>query len=398
MAVDLSDPKSFHHAVPHEEFERLRNEEPLSWTPTASGTATGGFWSLTRAADVAAASRDTQTFTSTLGICYPSNYEESAMMVDNVMFNDPPEHAQVRKLAGAAFTPRMVARFADWITERVDIILDGLEGRGECDLVPLIAVELPIQVICSVMGVPDEDRTRVVQWADEIFGREREDIGPERATAATMAVMQYAMELRAKNRDVQSDNMLGELASFERDGVKITDSQFMQMFMALLIAGFETTHTLISQSFRLMLEQPEIAEQARVAITEGRSRALVDEFLRQVTPAMHMARHATRDVEMHGKTIKKGDMVLLWFVSANRDAEVFTDPHTFNIDRRPNPHQAFGGGGPHFCIGAHLARLEVQILLERLVARDIRITSNGEPTRGWSTFINQLFALPVVCQ
>jgi cholest-4-en-3-one 26-monooxygenase len=397
--VDLSDPKSFHDAVPHEEFERLRNEAPVHWTPTDFGTATGGFWSLTRYADVAAASRDTETFTSTLGMSYPCNYEETKVMVDNVSYTDPPRHTHLRSHVSTAFAPRVVRRFEDWITERVRIILDGLEGRGECDLVPLVAVELPAQVICSVMGVPEDRRPQVIEWIDKVFARLRADGGQEVSLKATEALLNFAMELRDASEDlIADDTMLGALALAERGGMKMTDSEFMQMFMTLLVAGFETTHTMIAQTLRLLLEDPEIAAQARKAYENNQIRELGEEFLRYTTPAMHMARHATKDIELHGQTIHKGDMVLLWYMSANRDAETFQNPHTFDISRQPNPHQAFGMGGPHFCVGAHLARLEVQILLRELLSRNIKITLNGTPKRGVSVFINQLVSLPVVCE
>jgi cholest-4-en-3-one 26-monooxygenase len=399
MSVDLSDPKSFHDAVPHEEFERLRNEAPVHWTPTDFGTATGGFWSLTRYADVAAASRDTETFTSTLGMSYPCNYEETKVMVDNVSYTDPPRHTHLRSHVGTAFAPRVVRRFEDWITERVRIILDGLEGRGECDLVPLVAVELPAQVICSVMGVPEDRRPQVIAWIDKVFARLRADGGQEVSLKATEALLNFAMELRDASEDlIADDTMLGALALAERDGMKMTDSEFMQMFMTLLVAGFETTHTMIAQSLRLLLEEPGIAAQARTAYESNTIRELGEEFLRYTTPAMHMARHATKDVELHGQTIHKGDMVLLWYVSANRDAETFQNPHAFDVSRHPNLHQSFGMGGPHFCVGAHLARLEVQILLRELLSRNMKITLNGSPKRGVSVFINQLVSLPVVCE
>jgi len=290
---------------------------------------------------------------------------------DNVIQNDPPRHTEIRWLVGAAFTPRMVARFSDWITDQVKVILDGLTGRGACDLVPLVAAELPAQVICSLMGVPDDKRRQVVQWADQIFSESRYEDGIQRSNAASQAVMEYALELRDQGWDV---------------------------WFSLLIVGFETTHTLIGQSLRMILENPGIVEQARTAVAGGKVRELVDEFLRVITPAMHMARHATRDVELHGTTIHEGDMVLLWYVAGNRDPSVFDEPHRFDYRRKPNTHQSFGGGGPHFCIGNHLARLEVQVLLQEMFSRDLKISLNGEPERGWSVFINQLFTLPVICE
>jgi cytochrome P450 len=314
------------------------------------------------------------------------------------MFNDPPRQTELRSYLGAAFTPRMVNRFADWITEQVDAIIASITGRGECDLVPLVAVELPAQVICSVIGVPAEQRAQVVAWAETIFGRLRPDIGPEKAVAAIQEVMRYALELRDAISGSSDMNMITELAKAERDGVKITDSEYMQLIMSLLIAGFETTHTLIGQGMRLILENPGIEAQARAAAESGNTRNLVEEFLRYVTPAMNMVRHPTRDVEVHDTVIKKGESVLLWFVAANRDGSVFNEPHTFDASRAPNPHQTFGAGGPHFCIGNHLARLELQILFRELMTRGPKITLNGQPTRGWSIQINQLRSLPVICE
>jgi cytochrome P450 len=317
-------------------------------------------------------------------------------MIDNVIYNDPPRHAEIRSLVAAAFTKRMVARFGDWITEVVDNIVDGLHGRGSCDLVPLVAVELPAQVICSVIGVPAHDRDRVVHWTNEIFSAERAD-GQERAMNAIQETMQYALEMRYTYAQEAESGLVRELALVERDGAEISDSIYMQLVMSLLTAGFETTHTLIGQSLRLILENPDVEAQAYAAARAGDTAALVDEFLRHITPAMHMARHATRDVVLHDTEIKAGDMVLLWHVSANRDEQVFERPHVFDASRPRHPHQAFGAGGPHFCIGNQLARLEVQILLRELLTRGPKITLDGKPERGWSVFINQLRSLPVVC-
>jgi cytochrome P450 len=395
--VNLSDPKTFHDAVPLEEFARLRREEPVHWTPTSFGTPSGGFWSLTRFTDIARASRDPATFSNRLGPNFPYMPNEAERMVDNVMFNDPPQHTKIRKIVSAAFTPRMVSRFGDWISERVGLIVDDLGGRSSGDLVPLIAVELPAQVICSVMGVPDEMRGQVVTWANKIFGRLDPDIGPEMAVAAIHEVMDYALELRDGESLAPGDNMITEIANFERNGENITDGQYRQMVMSLLIAGFETTHTLIGQSLRMILESPEIEAQTRAGVAAGETRAVVDEFLRLVTPAMHMGRQATRDVEVHDTTITEGDTVLLWYVSGNRDETVFDNPNGFNPSRSQN-HQSFGAGGPHYCIGSHLARLEVQILFDDLFTRGPKMSPAGEPQRGWSVAINQLRSLPVVCQ
>jgi cytochrome P450 len=397
MTVNLADPATFHDAVPHEEFARLRREEPVHWTPTPFGTASGGFWSLTRFGDIASASRDPATFSNRLGPNFPYVPAEAERMGDNIMFNDPPEHGKLRRLVSFAFTPRMVSRFSGWIEERVNLIVDDLHTREACDYVPLVAVELPAQVICSVMGVPDDKRGQVVDWANKIFGRQDPEVGIEIAVRAIHDVMGYALELRDSSARDTEGNMISELAAVERDGVKITDAQYQQMVMSLLIAGFETTHTLIGQSMRMILEEPRLEAQTRAAVAAGETRAAVDEFLRLVTPAMNMGRHTTRDVELHGTTIKKGDTVLMWFVSGNRDDAVFENPNAFDPSRTQN-HQSFGAGGPHYCVGSHLARLEVEILLDQLFTRGPKIRLAGEPERGWSVSINQLRSLPVVCE
>lgn len=396
MSVDLADPKTFNGGVPHDEFDRLRRDEPVHWTSSPVGGPSGGFWSLTRYADIATAGRDVSTFSNTYGPGLPvSPPAELENMRDNVMFNDPPRHGELRRLVGTAFSPRVVARFADWITERVNIILDDLAGRGACDLVPLMAVELPAQVICSIMGVPGGDRPQVVAWADAIFSRQIPGHA-ESSVAAIQETMQYALRMRDDGCDSRDANMMSELAEAERDGVKITDSEYMQLVMSLLIAGFETTHTLIGQSMRMILEDPEIEAQVVTAARGGDTKAVVEEFLRMVTPAMHMIRRVTQETTLHDVTMKEGDTVALWFVAANRDPSVFENPHAYNAARTSNVHQSFGGGGPHFCIGNHLARLEVQILLREMFTRGPKVTLNGTPERGWTNFINQLRTLPVV--
>jgi cholest-4-en-3-one 26-monooxygenase len=397
MTISLADPLSFQEDVPHAEFARLRREAPVHWTPPLEGSEQRGFWSLTRHQDIVGASRDWETFTSGKGIRYPVRPRPESMS-DNVIFADGARHAEIRSYVAAAFTRRMVARFGDWINEVVNEIVEGLRGRASCDLVPLVAVELPAQVICRVIGVPPEDRARVVAWTEAIFSPASTDghYGP--AQAAIAEAMDYALELRYGSWDPREVTVLRELADMERDGAKISDSMYKQLIMSLLTAGFETTHTLIGQSLRLVLEDPAIAEQAYAAARSGDTTALVEEFLRYASPVMHMARHATKDVVLHDTEIKSGDTVLLWHTSANRDETIFERPNEFDVNRPKKAHQSFGAGGPHFCIGNQLARLEVQILLRELLTNGPELSLDGKPERGWSIFINQLRTLPVVAR
>jgi cholest-4-en-3-one 26-monooxygenase len=394
LSIDLSDPRSFTDGPPHAAFDRLRETSPVAWNPAAAGTPTGGFWSLTRFDHCSRVSRDTARFTSTHGMCFPSQPERGPSMVDNVMWVDPPLHTRIRGLASRGFSTRVVARFEDWVRERVVEILDGLPMGQPFDAVELIAAELPAQVIASVMGAPIEDRRRIVAWANDIFARE-EPGGYERAGAALGAVFAYANELREVKRSQPAADMITDLSNAEYDGVPITDGEYQQFVMSLLIAGFETTHTLIGQSLRLMVEHREIDEQVRTSTSADGGRAAVEELLRYITPAMHMARTSTAAVLVGDVEIPAGDLVVLWYVAANRDPDVFDDPHSFRVGRTGAAHQSFGAGGPHYCIGQQLARLEGRVLLEEMVRRDLRFDLAGDPQRRPTVFINALHSLPV---
>jgi cholest-4-en-3-one 26-monooxygenase len=391
--IDLSDPRSFADGPPHDVFDELRRTAPVSWNSTASGAPNGGFWSLTRFADCSQVSRDTSSFTSTQGMCYPADPRQAHSMVDNVMWNDPPRHTRIRGLASRGFSTRVVSRFEGWVRETVVDILDGLPSGETFDAVELVAAELPAQVIASVMGAPVEDRHRIVQWANEIFGRE-EPGGMERSQRAIGEVFAYADELRAIKRREPAADMITDLSNAEYEGVPITSSEFQQFVMALLIAGFETTHTLIAQTLRLMSEEPAIDGEVRTTTAVDGGRSAVEELLRYITPAMQMARVATRPVSIRDVEINPGDMVVMWYVAANRDPDVFDDPHTFRAGRAPN-HSSFGAGGPHYCIGQQLARLEGRILLQEMVRRDVRFDVAGPPRRRPTVFINALQTLPI---
>jgi cholest-4-en-3-one 26-monooxygenase len=348
---------------------------------------------LTRFADCSQVSRDTSNFTSTQGICFPTDARAAQVMVDNVLFSDPPRHTRIRGLASRGFSTRVVARFEDWVRETVVGIFDSLPSGETFDAVQLVAAELPAQVIASVMGAPVEDRHRIVQWANEMFARE-EPGGMERAQRARGEVFAYAVELREIKRREPAADMITDLSNAEYEGVPITDGEFQQFVMSLLIAGFETTHTLIAQTLRLMCEEPTIDHEVRTSTAVDGGRAAVEELLRYITPAMEMARVATRAVEIGDVEINQGDMVVMWYVAANRDPEVFDDPHAFRIGRTPN-HASFGAGGPHYCLGQQLARLEGRILLQEIVRRDLRLDLAGPPQRRPTVFINALATLPV---
>ncbi|WP_217574367.1 cytochrome P450 [Streptomyces sp. GbtcB7] len=390
---DLSDPATFVPGVPHEALDAIREMPGLYWQPAAMGTLNGGFWCVTRHEEIIEIEKDPATFSVQWGPFYPALDEPSPFFEGHIMYSDPPLHSRLRRAAARSFGPRVVANFDHWVREIVVEVLDDIVARGEVDWVADVAALVPSRVVARVMGVPREDRQQIVDMANDVFSAV---VKPD-SGAALMEVVPniYAFmeKLRlAKLRDPQ-DDMATVLAQCVERG-ELSQPECLHFMEILLVAGFETTHTLIGQSMRLVLENPEIAATVDKSLDTVGSKAVVEEFLRYVTPAMNMARTVTRDVEFRGVQMRKGDLVQLFFTAANRDPAVFTEPHRFDPARPSNDHMAFGNGA-HHCIGNALARLEVRILFEEIHKRGITLRLNGEPKRGWSTFINQLFELPV---
>ncbi|SCW69853.1 cholest-4-en-3-one 26-monooxygenase [Sphingobium faniae] len=392
LEPDLLNAETFKNGPPHAIFDRLRDHEPLYRQANPLGG--NHVWSLTRFADIRAVGSDTGRFTIELGHQFPTPAEHARAQRDNIMFNDPPRHTRLRSFAAKAFSPPVVAKFDEWIRGLVHEILDKVEKHDRIDMVPMIAAELPGQVICSIMGVPHEHRHKLIGWATDIFGRLDPGIGVERAVAAVHTVKDFSRELRQIKEREPGVDMTTELLSASYGGTPITDGEFIDMVMSLILAGFETTHTLIAQGLTLIAQDADVRRQVEDA-GEGEMRHVTEEMLRFVSPVMHMARTAKEDVELHGKTIAKGDIVMMWFTAANRDPAMFDDPHSFMAARGRRGHAAFGAGGPHFCLGNHLARLEGEILFDEMRQRNLRLELDGEPKRARGIFINALRSVPM---
>lgn len=389
--VDLLGTATFADGPPHEIFDALRAEEPVYGQPNPMG---GTAWSLTRFADIRAVGTDMEKFTSTEGMHYPNIREHAKYKCDNIMFNDPPVHTRLRTFAAKAFSAPVVAKFEVWIRELCVEIVEDVLRQDRIDIIPAIASALPGQVIARVMGVPDHERSLIIKWANDIFGRLDPAIGMERSIAAVRECEEYAFVLRDRKLKEPGVDMATELAHASRGGMGITDNEYKEMVSALIIAGYETTHTLVAQSLVLMAIDPNVRRQVE-STPAGQMGPVVEELLRYTCPVMHMGRTAKVDFELHGKSISKGDFVLMWYSAANRDPAVFDDPHVFNCSRPRVNHASFGGGGPHLCMGAHLARLEVQILLEEMNKRQLRLELDGDPERSVGVFINALRRVPM---
>ncbi|MCS3835697.1 cholest-4-en-3-one 26-monooxygenase [Pseudomonas sp. JAI111] len=390
MHLDLVDPATFAEGPPHTYFDYLRAQDPCHLQDDPRG---GKLWSLTRHADIRALSMDKERFTSAFGFLYP-NVPAGTRGEDNLMFTDGPRHARLRSFLAGSFSPRVVAQFDHWIREICVAIVSKVKTVGSFDAIAEIAAELPAQVIASILGVPNEDRHNIVTWATALFGRMDPEIGIQGYMAARTQVEAYALELRELKRKQPGADMATELMLATAADGPITDGEYQQSVYSLMIAGFETTHTLIAQSLLLMASDPDVQRQVDEAPRES-LREVIDEFLRVVSPVNHMGRTALQDVEIHGKQIKKGDFVMMWYAAGNRDPEVYQDPHRYNYRRDRKGHIAFGGGGAHFCIGAHLARLEVEILLDEFRKAGLKLELDGAPQRAIDVAINAIRRLPM---
>jgi len=393
--VDLSNLDTFVERVPHDQFELLRREAPVFWHPATDHFP--GYWCVTKHADIRTISADWADYSSERGgiTIYegtPEQLEQQRMMM---LTMDPPKHTKLRLLVNKGFTPRMIGRLDEHIHDVAREIVDRVSERGECDFVVDVAAELPLQVIAEMMGVPHEDRHQLFDWSNRMIGSEDPEyaVSDAEAMEAATEMFMYANELAAKKRANPSDDIISALLQAEVEGEQLTDLEFDLFFELLAVAGNETTRNLISHGMHFMFETPD-AWQALLADRSLLPTA-VDEMLRYASPVMYMRRTAQREIELRGETIKEGDPVALWYISGNRDEEVYDRPNEFDITRSPNDYVVFGGGGPHFCLGANLAKLEIRVMFEELLNRlpDIQLT--GDVQRLRSNFINGIKHMPV---
>jgi cholest-4-en-3-one 26-monooxygenase len=385
----LYSPDIFVPSVPFEAFARLRREAPVFRQETPDGSH---FWVLTKYADVVLVSTDSATFSSSKG----TTIEDQNGGTDLMMLNmDPPRHTKLRNLVSKGFTPKMVRAMEPHVREMANRIIDKVARRGECDFVTDIAAELPLQVIAELIGIPQEERHLVFEWGNQMVGVEDPEYATsmETATQAAISMFGYADQLAAKRREHPRDDLISALNKAEVDGEKLSPMEFDVFFMLLSVAGNETTRNLTSSAMLGFFDFPE--QQARLIADPSLMPTAVEEMLRWGSVVMYFRRTTTREVEIRGQKIGAGEKVTIWYISANRDEEVFPDGDVFDIGRDPNPHVAFGGGGVHFCLGASLARLEIRILFEELLRRLPDIEQAGPVARLRSNFINGIKHLPV---
>jgi cholest-4-en-3-one 26-monooxygenase len=393
--VNLADPGNFVASVPHEMFEVLRRDAPVWFHPGTDEVE--GFWCIVKHADLVELSRDYGHASSALGgiTLHDASAEDLELQRQMMLMMDPPNHTKLRLLVNKGFTPRMIGRLDEHIRDIAKAIVDEVASRGECDFVVEVAAQLPLRVIVEMMGVPDADRPKIFEWTNRLIGSEDPEynVSRDEAIGAATEMFMYSTELAAEKRKNPGDDIISTLLQAEVEGNRLTDTEFNLFFQLLAVAGNETTRNLISNGMNFMFEHPD--QWAKLVDDRSLLPGAIDEMLRYASPVMYMRRTAPEDFELRGQTIREGEKMALWYISANRDEDVFEDPQRFDVTRSPNEYVAFGGGGPHFCLGANLAKLEIRVMFEELLNRLPDIARAGDIQRLRSNFINGIKHMPV---
>ncbi|HWW52954.1 MAG TPA: cytochrome P450, partial [Acidimicrobiales bacterium] len=345
--IDLLDRDVFTRGIPHDWFTYLRNNEPVYRHPEPHGP---GFWVITKHADVLAVGRDAHTYSSDQDHGGVIGLEEQEMDVDFggaklMLMMDPPEHTRHRKLVNRGFTPRMINALDEHIRELTTGIVDQAIAKGSCDFVVDVAAELPLLVIAELIGVPTEDRHKIFDWSNRMVGSEDPEyaVSMEQANEARFEMFMYANQLAEEHRKEPRNDIISTLLGADVDGDQLTEMEFNLFFMLLSVAGNETTRNAIAHGLNAFLEHPAEYDKL-VSDPPGLIVGATEEILRWASPVMYFRRNVTSDTELHGEPLHAGDKVSIWYVSANRDEDVFDDPFRFDIQRSPNDHLAFGGG------------------------------------------------------
>jgi cytochrome P450 len=403
--IDLVNPDNYVERVPFEWFDHLRADHPVVWHPEPEPNH--GFWAVTRYDDLTAVHMDWETYSSEVGAVGLEELDAEQREIRRSMLEtDPPRHTELRKICSKRFSARGVGKYEDWIREVARSVLDRALAKGEFDFVSEISRELPIRFLCSIFTVPQEDAPQLIEWGDQMIANQDPDLSaavvdkvdteeyrllPFRSPTA-LKVFAYADRQRDFRLVEPDDDVVQALTVAQSEGV-LNEREFHNYFALLMIAGNETTRHTISHGMLALMERPDQLELLREE--PDRITTATEEILRWATPVFHFRRTATRDTELRGQEIRAGDKVVTWYISANYDPEVFPDPSTFDVTRTPNDHVTFGPGGPHFCLGAHLARLETKILFQELIPRLGSIELIGPVERIRSNFVNGIKRMPV---
>ena len=397
---ELSDPEFWiaPRNFRHDAFRSLRSADELvfydEWEFEGSPLPKGpGYWAVTRHEDVWAASRNPQVFISGRGVNIGDIPQEMNEFIGSMIAMDDPRHFRLRNIVAKGFTPKQITQVEGYVRTKASAIIDRLLEQfpdGECDFVEQIAAPLPLQIICEMMGIPPEDEAQIFQWTNVILGvGDPEYVGSfEQLMGVLMQMFMYAQKLGEERRADPGDDVASVLMHAEVDGERLTPQEFGSFFILLVVAGNETTRNAIAHGMKLLTDNP---DQRRLWFDDynGHVKTAVDEIVRCSTPVIHFRRTVAEDVVLHNTKISAGQKVVLWYNSANRDETVFVNPDDFDVARPLQPQQVgFGAGGPHFCLGANLARREISVIFDEIRTRLPNLVITSEPDYLQSAFIN----------
>lgn len=394
MKIDIATHDAWVDAPPHDQFAWLRANAPVYRHEGVEADQPEFFWALTKHADIVTVSRQFQNFSSAAKGAVLTEGREDLEFARMMLDMDPPDHTRLRTLVARGFTPKAIKLLADrYRTVAIEIIENAI-AKGSVDFVTEVAAELPLIAIADLMGVPIEDRAKVFNWSNRMIATSDPEYstGPEDAQGAAMELYMYANALAADRRANPKDDIVSTLLAAEH-GDQLSGQEFELFFLLLAVAGNETTRNAISHSLNHLIRFPDAF--ARLRAEPGLLDTGVEEMLRWATPVTLFRRVAMQDLTIRDVEVKKGESVVMYYLSANFDEEVFNDPFSFDVTRSPNPHLAFGGGGPHFCLGSQLARLEMKVLFEELLPRVRAVEPVADPPRLRSNFINGIKHLDV---
>jgi len=397
LALDEINPGSFDFWLRDDvdgALARLRRERPIAWHQHPDSGR--GFWSLTRFDDVVAASRDWETFSSAYGIQVLTDPEDTDRIgIRSMISTDPPKHTKLRSIVNRGFTPRMVAKAEDSVRRRAREIVDTIAPKGKVEFVSEVSSALPVAIICDMVGVPEADRPRLLDLTNRLLaGGDAEYGGTKESLAqAGHELRDYGLWLGKSRLEHPQEDIATTLVHAELDGEALPPEDLGPFILLLIAAGNETTRNAISHGLWALTQFPD--EKRRwLQDLEGRAITAAEEIVRWASPVLHMRRTLTRDAVFGGVEMKKGQKIAMWYISANRDEAHFTDPYRFDITREPNHQGGFGTGGAHFCLGAHLARREVVVMMTELLRRLPDIEATGKPEKLRSNFVHGIKRLP----
>ncbi|MBF8186734.1 cytochrome P450 [Nonomuraea sp. K274] len=391
MHIDLVDRDRYASSgPPHDQLTWLRANSPVHWHQGEPS-----FWAVTRYEDVVHVSRHSDLFSSArkLALFDDAGEEQVAMQRLMMLNQDPPEHTRRRSLVNRGFTPRTIGALEQHIRDICDDLLD--KCTGEIDFVTEVAAPLPLYVICELLGAPVADRDKLFTWSNRMIGTQDPDYAssPQQGSTAAMEVYAYANQLAAQRRANPRDDIVTRLIQPDENGETLDENEFDLFVLLLVVAGNETTRNAASGGMLALFDHPD--QWDRLVADPTLARTAADEIVRWVSPVNLFRRTSTTSQVLGGQPIKENDKVVVFYASANRDTAVFPNAEVFDISRDPNPHIGFGGGGAHFCLGNHLAKLELRVLFEQLARRRPRLHQSGPARRLRSNFINGIKELPV---